>query len=205
MSVISLRRITPKIGQSELALERVRAMGGIMASNGARVRVGRGVGGEGAGDLHLYANLENFEALGKLTARMATDPSRAKLLHERELNPAGSIIGPEVYRTVYGEVAPEYPVVMQREYQIARANMAAAVEILPDIEVLSKDHDTKIMAAVPVIADDIGRLIVIYYFKSFEDLGVVIDSVGMSEAFQKIVIRANELGTLTKSRVVAQI
>ena len=120
MTVISMRQITPVIGKTELATSRVRAMAGIVARAGAKVRIGSVVGGEGAGSLHMYAAWENFEALSRGTVKIASDPARQKLLYERELNPGGEMIGPEVYRTVYGDLAPDYPVVMISWHQ-ARA------------------------------------------------------------------------------------
>ena len=202
MTVVSMRQITPVIGKTELATSRVRAMAGIVARAGAKVRIGSVVGGEGAGSLHMYAAWENFEALSRGTVKIASDPARQKLLHERELNPGGEMIGPEVYRTVYGDLAPDYPVVMQREYSVPRENLVDALGLLPDIEKLGKDHDYKLAAVIPVIADDLGRMAVLYYYKTLEELGAVIDQIGMSEEFQKIVAKANTLGTLTKSRVV---
>ena len=202
MTVISMRQITPKIGKTELVTNRVRSMAGIVARAGARVRIGNVVGGEGAGSLHMYAAWENFESLSSGTVKIAADPARQKLLHERELNPSGEMVGPEVYRTVYGDLAPDYPVVMQREYSVPRENLGEALAILPDIEKLGKDHDYKLAAVVPVIADDLGRMVVLYYYKTLEELGIAIDEIGMSEEFQKIVLKANALGTLTKSRVV---
>ncbi len=202
MTGISMRKITPVIGKTELATSRVRAMAGIVARAGAKVRIGSVVGGEGAGSLHMYAAWENFEALSRGTVKIASDPARQKLLHERELNPGGEMIGPEVYRTVYGDLAPDYPVVMQREYSVPRENLVDALGLLPDIEKLGKDHDYKLAAVIPVIADDLGRMAVLYYYKTLEELGTAIDQIGMSEEFQKIVAKANTLGTLTKSRVV---
>ncbi|MEC7806475.1 MAG: hypothetical protein VYD75_05135 [Pseudomonadota bacterium] len=202
MTVVSMRQITPVIGKTELATSRVRAMAGIVARAGAKVRIGSVVGGEGAGSLHMYAAWENFKALSRGTVKIASDPARQKLLHERELNPGGEMIGPEVYRTVYGDLAPDYPVVMQREYSVPRENLVDALGLLPDIEKLGKDHDYKLAAVIPVIADDLGRMAVLYYYKTLEELGTAIDQIGMSEEFQKIVAKANTLGTLTKSRVV---
>ena len=99
-------------------------------------------------------------------------------------------------------MAPNYPIVMQREYRLPRENLQDALSLLPEIEKLGKSHDFKMMAIVPVIADDLGRMVVAYYNKTMEDLGKTIDEVGMSEKFQKIVAKANTLGTLEKSRVV---
>ena len=202
MTVISVRKMTPTVGKTELATSRVRAMAGIVARAGARVRIGQVVAGEGAGSMHLYAAFEDFSSISRATLTIASDPARTTLLHERELNPAGEVVGPEVYRTIYGDVAPNYPIVMQREYRLPRENLQDALSLLPEIEKLGKSHDFKMMAIVPVIADDLGRMVVAYYNKTMEDLGKTIDEVGMSEKFQKIVTKANTLGTLEKSRVV---
>ena len=70
------------------------------------------------------------------------------------------------------------------------------------IEQLGKDHDYKLAAVVSVKADDLERIVVLYYYKTLEELGIAIDQIGMSEQFQKIVLKANSLCTLTKSRVV---
>ena len=202
MTVISVRRMTPQIGKTELATSRVRAMAGIVATAGGRVRIGQVVAGEGAGSMQLYAAFTDFASISKATLAIAVDPARVKLLHERELNPAGEVVGPEVYRTVFGDVAPDYPVIMQREYRLPRENLQNALSLLPEIEKLGKSHDFKMMAVVPVIADDLGRMVVAYYSKTMEDLGRTIDEVGMSEEFQKIVTKANTFGVLEKSRVV---
>lgn len=202
MTVISVRRMTPTVGKTELATSRVRTMAGIVATAGARVRIGQVVAGEGAGCIQLYAAFPDFVSIHKATITIAADPARVKLLHERELNPAGEVVGPDVYRTVFGDVAPDYSVIMQREYRVPRENLQNALSLLPEIEELGKSHDYKMMAVVPVIADDLGRLIVAYYSRTMEDLGRTIDEVGMSEQFQKIVTKANTFGTLEKSRVV---
>ena len=202
MTVVSVRRMTPTVGKTELATSRVRTMAGIVATAGARVRIGQVVAGEGAGCIQLYAAFPDFVSIHKATITIAADPARVKLLHERESNPAGEVVGPDVYRTVFGDVAPDYSVIMQREYRVPRENLQNALSLLPEIEELGKSHDYKMMAVVPVIADDLGRLIVAYYSRTMEDLGRTIDEVGMSEQFQKIITKANTFGTLEKSRVV---
>lgn len=59
------------------------------------------------------------------------------------------------------------------------------------------------MAAVPLISSNLGRMIIGYYFRSMSDLGAGIDGARQSAVFQEIVLRANQLGTLSTSRVVA--
>ncbi len=201
MTVVSMRQITPKIGKTELVTNRVRSMAGIVARAGARVRIGKVVGGGGAGSLHMYAAWENFESLSSGTVKIAADLARQKPLNERELNQTGEMIGSEGYRTVYADLGPDYPVVMKREYSVPWENLGEALAILLDIEKLEKYHDYQLAAAVLVIADDLGRMVILYYYKTLEELGIAIDQIGISEEFQKIIPKANALGILTKSQI----
>ena len=91
---------------------------------------------------------------------------------------------------------------MQREYSVPRENLGEALAILPRIEKLGKYHDYKLSAVVPVIANELGRMLVLYCYKTLEELGIAIVQIGMSEEFQKIILKANALGILIKSQVV---
>ena len=137
-----MRQIPSKTGKTELVTSSVRSVAGIIARSGAIVRIGNVVGGEWAGSLHMYPAWENLDILSSGTVKIAADPARQKLLHERELNPAGVMIGPEVYITVYGNLAPNYPVVMQREYSVPRGNLGEELAILLDIKKLGKTMTT---------------------------------------------------------------
>ena len=86
-----------------------------------------------------------------------------------------------------------------------RGNLSKAIEILPEIEAMGSDFDIKVNGVVPVMANDLDRLMVVYWAKSLEALGNSIDHVGMSEAFQKKVVETSELGTLLRSRVLRMI
>jgi len=92
---------------------------------------------------------------------------------------------------------------LQREYNIDRRNLKRALVLLPEIQAL--DSAMPIIGVIPVVSGDMGRLMVGYYAKSLVDLGEAIDRVGMSDAFQAIVVRAAELGTLTKARAVVNL
>ena len=122
---------------------------------------------------------------------------------ESEDDPSSEWEGPEVWRTVYGKPRPDYPVMLQREYNIDRRNLKRALVLLPEIQAL--DSAMPIIGVIPVVSGDMGRLMVGYYAKSLVDLGEAIDRVGMSDAFQAIVVRAAELGTLTKARAVVNL
>jgi len=202
MSLISIRMLTPTVGKSALAAERARALGGIYARNGARVRVARVVAGDGAGQIYLAVAFDDGKSMAQIFENVQADPSFARLREERELNPAGSVTGPEVYRIVHGQVEPGYPVVLMREYTVSRDKQANMLALMPELDALIKHHDIKMLAAVPVFSGDMGRLIAGYYFKSPSHLGVAMDGVGISAEFQSIVTKAAEFGSLTRSRVV---
>ena len=67
------------------------------------------------------------------------------------------------------------------------------------------DDSVNIMATVPVIAENMDKFSVIYGFADLAGLGEGIDRIGMSEEFQKFVMRGNELGTLIESYAMQRI
>ena len=77
--------------------------------------------------------------------------------------------------------------------------------MLSEVEEISKTEDTKLLALYPVIADKMNVLYVVYYYSSIASMGEIIDKIGMSEAFQNIVNRANEIGTLKSANVINNI
>ena len=183
--------------------ERARALAGIYARNGARARVARVIAGDEAGQIYVGLTFDDGKSMAQIWERTQADPSLARLMEERELNPAGSASGPEVYRTVYGQVEPGYPVILQREYTISRDKLSSALALLPELDALVKDQDIRILAAVPVFSSDMSRLIAGYYYRSPARLGEAIDGVGTSAEFQSIVTRAAAFGSLTRSRVLS--
>ena len=81
-------------------------------------------------------------------------------------------------------------------------NEALEPELLSEVENIGKDEDTKILGLYPIIADKMDSLYVVYYYSSFESMGDIIDRIGMSEAFQNVVNKANEIGKLKASNVI---
>ena len=61
------------------------------------------------------------------------------------------------------------------------------------------------MAIVPTFGPDMDRLTVVYQFTSITAAGEQIDRIGMSEEFQKLVIKAHGAGTLVSARMVVAI
>ena len=203
MTVISKRVFRLVSGKAALGHSRIKRLSEILVRVGGRVRACNVAWGDGARDVHLYGVFQNMEAGAKAFAAMVEDPEGVKLRAESEKEPASEWEGPEVWRAVFGEPQPDFPVMLQREYQMDRRNLKRAVELLPDVQALQPDRP--IIAVVPVISGDMGRFMVGYYATSLIDLGERIDRIGFSEAFQAIAVRAAELGTLTKARVIVNV
>ena len=89
--------------------------------------------------------------------------------------------------------AEAQPAIKNIERQVDRKNLSKSIELLAEVEEIGKDEDTNILGLYPIIADKMDALYVVYYYSSFESMGDIIDRIGMSEAFQSIVNRANEI------------
>ena len=200
--IISRRILTPILGKSNLVLNRAKSMQDILTKHGAKARVARIVAGDLAGSIHLTASYENMEKGCKSFNEMSQDPSRVALMKEREADPGGHLIGPEVFRTIYGNISPDHKVIMMREYQLSRSNLSEAVKVFPDIDALLKNEDASFMAAIPMVATNMDRLIACYYFPDMSYMGEQVDRVGMSEEMQNIVLKASSSGNLISSRVL---
>lgn len=201
MTVISKRVFRPIPGKAALAEERIRRLSEIITRAGGRMRLANVAWGDGARDIHLYGVFENIEAGGKTATAMKADPAFAALRAESEKEPASVWEGPEVWRCMFGEPQPSFPILLQREYEIDRRNLKSALALLPEVQALQGDRP--VLAVVPVISGDMGRLMVVYYATSLIDLGARMDRIGPSDAFQAILVRAAEYGKLTKSRALA--
>jgi len=205
MTVISARIIQPTIGKTAVALQRARDAADIMARHGAKVRVNKIAAGDGAGSIVVLSAYPDFATTARVFESYQKDPDFQKLLQERELDPAGTMVGPLVARTVYGDISwDDHPVTMHRIYKVEKAKLQDAISILPDIEKLS-DDTSGVMAIVPTFGPDMDRLTVVYQFTSITAAGEQIDRIGMSEEFQKLVIKAHGAGTLVSARMVVAI
>ena len=205
MAIISRRILKPILGKSKTALERSTKYKDIMVSNGVKARLGIFVGGELNGAIQLTAAYTDMTSATKSFASLSKNKEIMELMSKRDDDPSGHLIGPEVYRSVYGQPSPEHNILLIREYEVDRKYVPQSVELLAEVEAIGKDEDTKILGLYPIIADKMDTLFVIYYYSSFESMGDIIDRVGMSEAFQNVVNKANEIGKLKASNVVRMI
>ena len=202
MAIISRRILKPILGKSKAALERSTKYKDIMVSNGVKARLGMFVGGELNGSIQLTAAYTDMTSATKSFASLSKNKEIMELMSKRDDDPSGHLIGPEVYRSVYGQPSPEHNILLIREYEVDRKFLPQSIEILAEADSLAKDEDTNILALYPVIADKMDTLYVVYYYSSFESMGDIIDRIGMSKEFQNLVNKANESGKLKASNVV---
>ena len=202
MAIISRRILKPILGKSKTALERSTNYKDIMVSNGVKARLGMFVGGELNGAIQLTAAYTDMTSATKSFASLSKNKEIMELMSKRDDDPSGHLIGPEVYRSVYGQPSPEHNILLIREYEVDRKFLPQSIEILAEADSLAKDEDTNILALYPVIADKMDTLYVVYYYSSFESMGDIIDRIGMSKEFQNLVNKANESGKLKASNVV---
>ena len=72
---ISQRIMHPHPGKSELALDRVHRMAGILSRHGAKTRIGRVTAGAGAGEIHLYAGFPTMAVGTAVPTAMVGNPA----------------------------------------------------------------------------------------------------------------------------------
>ena len=205
MAIISRRILKPILGKSKTALERSSKYKDIMVSNGVKARLGLFVGGELNGAIQLTAAYTDMTSATKSFASLSKNKEIMELISKRDDDPSGHLIGPEVYRSVYGQPSPEHNILLIIEYEVDRKFLPQSIEILAEADALAKDEDTNMLALYPVIADKMDTLYVVYYYSSFESMGDIIDRIGMSKEFQNLVNKANESGKLKASNVVRMI
>ncbi len=203
MAVISKRVFRPLPGKEAIAHARINRMSEVLIRVGGHVRVCIVAWGDNARELHLYGHFPNLEAGAKAFAAMVEDHDGVRLRSEPETDPAADWEGPEVWGVVFGEVRPDFPVMLQREYRIDRRNLKAALLMLPEVQAIQPDRP--IIGVAPVVSGDMGRLMICYYAKSLVDLGERMDRFGKSNAFQAMTLRATEFGFLTKARAMVNL
>ncbi len=200
MTVVTTNMVKPITGKSQLAQDRMRRAAKIYEKHGGKVRIVRFLMGAYAGNMALQSAASDFTTSMSVADGVINDSSFVDLMQERESEPAAEMIGPFLFRTIYGDIAWDtHPVSQMRAYQMPRKNVPAAVQILGEVDQLT--DEVEVAGVAPVVSEDMTLILATYQFTSIADYGVQLDKVGMSDAFQQIVNKASELGTLVSSSV----
>lgn len=198
MTILAYTLAMPHAGKRQLLEERARQLGAIYAGHGAKVKITNIVSGPNTGCVALLRSYADFSAASKAFLAIGNDPAHAEFWRERDANPAGDlVVGRNIGRVVYGEQQWDtHPVSLVRQYDLTRDRLAEALEILPEVTKLASEADTNIVGLVPVTGDNLSAMAVSYQFRSIEHFGEGADTVGSSEAFRAIVVKAAAIGTL---------
>ena len=196
--------MSPSAGKETLMEERLRRASGVMARHGAVSRIFKIGAGAGAGN-YLLMNLFNSFSEGMTSfQKYSADPELEKLFMERAANPAGDIMGPDLYRSVYGD-PPAKPatILINRAYHVPRGKVQDMLAMAPELESLFKKVDVSIGVVMPVIAANNEMMGITYRFTSMDHMGTALDTMVENQDFQNLITKANEVGTLKMSRVLS--
>jgi hypothetical protein len=203
MTIISRRIIVPQPGKTNAATAQAKVLCDQMNQSGTKTRLLKVIMGADVGNLEIYARYDNFTDGVHSFKSLAATPGVQAARNELDNGSMATMNGPSVYRIVFGEPTAQ-PILVQRQYQVSRTNLKAALALLPEAK-SAFGESTGMAAAVPVFASEMDRLVINYYLNSLEDLGKALDEHAMSEAFQNVVAKAAQYGTLLTGRVLAVI
>ena len=151
LAIVSRRILKPLLGKNKLALEKATKYKNIKVSQGIKVRLGTFIGGELNGCLQLTAIYSDMTTATKSFAELSKNKEIMEMMSIREDDPSGHLIGPEVYRTIFGQPSGDHNILLIREYDVDRKYIPQTIELLNEVEEIGKDEDTKVLALYPII------------------------------------------------------
>ena len=114
MTIVSRRIAKPLPGKTDVVLSRVTRFKDLVIKAGAKARAAKFVGGSLNGSIQLTTIFENMTEATKSFETYSKNPEMISLMKEREDNPAATLIGPEIYTSVYGSPSPDHNVLLLR-------------------------------------------------------------------------------------------
>ena len=208
MTIISVREASPLPGGAEETEERCKQAVTIMTKHGARAWAARVIAGDrsGAGALDVYGAYPTFSAGAKSFQAFSADPDMVALRKKAQTDQVADMRGPCVGRLIFGEPASApRPISVHRDYQMARSNMPAVMELAPQLNKLMGSKDVDVAIGQVIHGEDHEMMRVIYRFLSMDHWGETLDHMSANEEFISLVMKADEKGTLKKSRVLQTI
>jgi|TARA_B100000767_G_scaffold22096_1_gene19735 hypothetical protein len=208
MTIISVREASPLPGGAEETEERCKQAVTIMTKHGARAWAARVIAGDrsGAGALDVYGAYPTFSDGAKSFQAFSADPDMVALRKKAQTDQVADVRGPWVGRLIFGEPASApRPISVHRDYQMARSNMPAVMELAPQLNKLMGSKDVDVAIGQVIHGEDHEMMRVIYRFLSMDHWGETLDHMSANEEFISLVMKADELGTLKKSRVLQTI
>jgi hypothetical protein len=193
--------MTPITGKANVAKSRIIRTAGVMSRHGTQVCMVKVVAGDGAGDLHLYGSYPDLASGAKAFESFSADAEMIALMKERDLDSVAEVKGPWFGWMIHGgpPVTPKL-VTVHHDYHMPRSWLSAAMELIPELDALMKQHHVDVAVGVPLLGPDHELMCVAYWFSSIEHWGKSVDAMGRNKAFVTLVEKTNFLGTLKTSR-----
>ncbi len=204
MAIIAITIASPHLGKRSAAESRARQLGEIYARHGASVKISSVLSGPNAGCIALVRGYADFRTGAKAFQAINDDPAHVEFWREREANPAADIvIARNIVRSVYGEGQWDtHPVSQIRQYDVTRDKLADVLNIFPEVDKLVSEADVNVVGLLPVTGDNLSSMAVSYQFRSIDHWAEALDTVGTSDEFQALVVKASEFGTLRSAFVL---
>ena len=79
------------------------------------------------------------------------------------------------------------------------------MELIPDLQKITDSLNTELAVGVPFIAEDHQMMRVVYRFKNLAHWGESVDAIANNSEFASLVEKANAIGVLAHSRVLAKL
>ena len=103
---------------------------------------------------------------------------------ERGINPSEVISGPEIYRSVYGDILKSPTSIMvNRVYQIPSGKQQEMLALAPNLDALVKDLGVTTSTVVPVMSLDRELMYINYRFSCLDHWGTAVDNMSSSKRF----------------------
>ncbi|NCX59312.1 MAG: hypothetical protein EBW90_13150, partial [Rhodobacteraceae bacterium] len=109
-------------------------------------------------------------------------------------------------RMLYNQqLGGERNISVHRDYAVERKDVPKMMEFVPELQKICDGLDAELGVGVPLIAEDHQMMRVVYRLKDLEHWGDCMDALIANTDFASLLEKANEIGTLTQSRLLMKI
>ena len=206
MTYGAIREFTPYVGKDAVLETRLKRAVSAMTKHGANSSIFKVIMGDRAGDYEIYNFYESVAAGAKAMQGFMSDPEMIAVNAERSANPIAEMRGPWVGRMLHNHMRGNVTTVTGvREYQVARSDVPKMMELVPKLQKITDAQDADLGVGVPLFSNDHSMMRVVYRFKDLDHWASSVDAIANNQEFAALVEKANEIGTLMRSRVLMKL
>lgn len=206
MTYGAIREFTPYVGKDAVLETRLKRAVSAMTKHGANSSIFKVIMGDRAGDYEIYNFYESVAAGAKAMQGFMSDPEMIAVNAERAADPVAEMRGPWVGRMLHNHIQGNVTTVTGvREYQVARSDVPKMMELVPELQKITDSQDADLGVGVPLFSNDHSMMRVVYRFKDLDHWASSVDAIANNQEFAALVEKANEIGTLMRSRVLMKL